>query len=135
MNTKRFMVRGKRKDNGDWIEGLLCNWLLDMGSNYVVSATIKINPVTSYEIDPETMGRCTCMEDSKGKTVWEGDIITRRYNDTEAVTSVIIDKGWGWSRRNTMGGEYLILERDYKDSTVIGNRYDNPELFEKEEQQ
>lgn len=88
----RYIYRGKRKDNGEWVEG----YIVIIGKRYFIAVTgiaeIKSDSyeVSSsnkdknglftdiegfFEVIPETVGHCTGLTDKNGKLIFEGDIV------------------------------------------------------------
>ena len=90
------------------------------------------DPVTpgGIDIDENTIGQYTGIDDKNGKEIYEGDIVKYRDSRGQHIEKVIFDKGcfyagmhWGSSTRVA---PKLINTRI---TEVIGNVYDNPELL------
>lgn len=124
----RHLYRGKRIDNGEWVEGYLYGiW----ERRYILWGMTNDIP-NMVEVDPETVCQCTGLKDKNGKLIWENDIVN--CPDAECCGYI----GWNESE----AGFYLnvLLEDggfeeehiyDYQDCMeVIGNTFDNPELLE-----
>ena len=131
---REILFRGKRIDNGEWVEGnLFVPDKVDfrkppteilMGTNIV-----RI----SYEVDPETVGQYTGLKDKNGKRVFEGDIC--QHEKTGRIISVSWHgtmAGYVWSKRieDSHLFDFGELFRVHDKYAVIGNIYDNPELLE-----
>ena len=141
---REILFRGKRKDNGEWVEGhnIMC---VQDGRVFIVPTGTKIDSYREednalfmatfyYEVIPETVGQYTGLTDKNGKKIFEGDIV-RHYNNQDDpekfdVGCIYFDVANYCFVRNS--GHYtgpfkLSGECIYE---VIGNVTDNPELLE-----
>lgn len=136
----RFLSRGKRKDNGEWVEGYLIVDEKDY-SKYFIGYVLGTNEdgaphdLDVMQVDPSTICRCTGLKDKNGKLIWENDVCDRKEEYPEIVK---YNKGdwtldYSYSKDRESGYCYCnlgfyVLER--KCVEVIGNVFDNPELLE-----
>lgn len=68
----RYLFRGKRVDNGEWIFGsLLC------GDGYCeIAVRHEDDPLmTRHEVDPATVGQYTTLTDKNGERIWENQFV------------------------------------------------------------
>ena len=141
MAIREVIFRGKRKDNGEWIENHTVVELRD-GQKYIPNNSapsgLKINEngnIVSFvalfhEVLPSTVGQYTGFTDKNGRKIFEGDIVI--YGDT--IHEVVFEKrnttayfGLVYSEIETMPfGHY----QDLNHIEVIGNIHDNPESLE-----
>ena len=148
---RKIKFRGKVKYNrnhkfyGDWIYGYYRNnenansfitETLDDMDNYIFEET---------EVDDNTIGQFTGLHDKNGKEIYEGDIVEltdegRQIYGTKEHPSrkyqlVGFKDGRFMTGRSNIDCEffntYLWILKDY--ITVVGNKFDNPELLEKGE--
>lgn len=98
----RYLFRGKRKDNGECVEGYLLKrwdglWIFSIDEKF---ADLAI---------PSTICRCTGLDDKNGKLIWENDILMCHGNPEDLVKAVfgefnvinaetleVVDRVIGW---------------------------------------
>ena len=129
---REILFRGKRADNGEWVEG----WLVQ--DEYCGSEPPEIGKYSHGEfhgeyVVPETVEQFTGLYDAAGTRIFEGDILAEYDADEKRAEAVgfpisYLDAGFGVKYP---GIElYHVLERrDCKHYAVIGNVHDNPELL------
>lgn len=142
--NERFLFRGKRKDNGEWVTGYLIQGkktyiATTEAINYMVVSTSYMASIKLVEVIPETVGQYTGLKDKNGKLIFEGDILKFVNDDDESSLYVVI---WNTSLLSWQVQEIsYYVKNDYYgfdelcefgDTEVIGNVYDNPELLEVE---
>ncbi len=130
---REILFRGKRVDNGEWMEGDLIQrryktYIHPKANSFRVSETGLSKLIVLREVYPETVGQYTGLTDKNGKKIFEGDIIRSNsergyieYYPNDCAFDVVDDHGFYW----------LISEMS--NIEVIGNIHDNPELLEERE--
>ena len=131
---REILFRGKRVDNGQWVNGFYAH---ELQGGHFISADEGAwydGPMLSYvEVIPETVGQDTELKDTNGQRIFEGDVV-------ECIST--------WDKANMVvifeDGEYrLVLCDKYKnytpgsgyysigcfDKKVIANIHDNPEAM------
>jgi uncharacterized phage protein (TIGR01671 family) len=137
MNMREILFRGKRVDNGEWVEGYVVNasWYLDDTKYTVILPTdVTLYPHSEFDsydvVDPKTVGQFTGLLDKNGKKIFEGDIIDLPHwyvayaGDLRESTGM--NAGWYVQRD---GFESWTELECTEDNEVIGNIHDNPELL------
>lgn len=135
--TREILFRGKRTDNGEWVEGYYSPVNIPITGN--MGHFINVGGYRAVEIDPETVSQFTGLCDKNGVKIFEGDIIKWKYlcND-HLVYQVVYEKGTAGfvTRRNFNNRDGIdcysdsVFDDDGDMSEVIGNIHDNPELLE-----
>ena len=73
----RYLFRGKRIDNGEWVEGYLSYPFCTKKGNesYYFYAKDSLGFFCRCVVDASTICRCTGCEDMNGKLIFENDIL------------------------------------------------------------
>lgn len=126
--------RGKRLDNGEWIEGDL----LRMNGHWFIFLDPAPEGIDKYAVDPATVGEFTGLKDKNGKEIYEGDVIRSPLSEDKTRPHRIFYHTGNAAFMGALVDRkelcYLRLDQDwiYKfGKEVIGNIHDNPELIEK----
>ena len=75
---REILFRGRRTDNGEWIDGaLLCfsNGETRIATSCLTGDVPNLFNVCAYEVDPETVGQYIGLTDKTGAWICEGDIV------------------------------------------------------------
>ncbi len=147
----RYLFRGKRIDNGEWVKGNLiqsCDatdgWetiIIPVKNSNMFTKHIKhgygnLGFENWYRVDASTICQCTGLRDKNGKLIWENDIVG--FWDTYSTESGLAeadcigkvvwdDETLSFQVTNRLSAEsYEVLD----ECSVIGNIFDNAELLE-----
>lgn len=123
----RFLCRGKRIDNGEWIQGYLYGiW----ERRYILWGMINDIP-NMAEVDPETVCQCTAMPDKNNKLIFENDIAIKHNDDDKEPYLIRWSENYAaWELAQCGCAMYGFFDVDFGEIEVIGNAIDNPELLE-----
>ena len=141
-----ILFRAKRKDNGEWVEGLpIKTYDTEIGKNsvdyanpvpVVLMASGRIVLECGYDevpffntdeypiVNPETVEQYTGMTDKNGNKVFEGDILKGLYANGNAEVEMINGSWVGYAGKGWTDIGYVVDRVE-----VIGNIHDNPELL------
>ena len=122
MRTIKF--KGKRVDNGEWVEGDV----ITNPKDRVISCVIPFlgSPREFVNVMPETVSQFIGLTDKNGKEIFDGDIFTDSLGNKAIVE---------WDEKNarylgfSVENRYLMYIGREPKVTVIGNIHDNPELL------
>ena len=126
----RYLYRGKRIDNGKWVEGYLSYpFCTEKGNeSYYFYAKDSLGFFCRCVVDASTICQCTGLKDKNGRLIWENDIV--KCGNT---TAVIWDEhfaSWCLTKKRWMFHHFFGESQSPEDCEVIGNTFDNPELLE-----
>ena len=121
-----IIFRGKRIDNGEWVEGYFVNlWLMHYQKHQPI---ITDNNAVSYDVDPSTVGQYTGLTDKNGKKIFEGDIMAFTAYGFDYVGTVEFAYGSA-SVMCEHANPFLDQAVSKHGAYIIGNMHDNPELL------
>lgn len=154
---REIKFRGKRVDNGDWVEGFLADSIsdnpcimpkpffatkdfgeIDENGNPILEDSIAIGGF--YNVVPETVGQFTGLIDKNGKEIYEGDVLktTYQYQDTFKEYIAVVEHDelnpcfvmvYKFQGNGHTCHEYDFVCVGLRKNEVIGNIHDNPELL------
>ena len=156
---REILFRGKRVDNGEWVDGSL---FIDEDYNKHEILVGYVNYRVAWEVIPETVGQFTGFTDNHGKRIFEGDVLRAMVNEreesnelmefglsdkpTKVPTGKKVEAFWSveWKQfRGSVGWRAYGKNRRFNcqltpnaifnsECEVIGNIHDNPELLKGE---
>ncbi len=117
--------RGKRVDNGEWVEGDLWQPIRSTQCCFILRTDNK------SEVIPETVGQCVGHPHTKmfADDIVREDITPMHAEEKIFREGVITWKDFKWVLHEINGTGYTEL-RAFDQYEVIGNTSDNPELLE-----
>jgi uncharacterized phage protein (TIGR01671 family) len=130
---REILFRGKRIDNGEWIEGDLTmesglrRAFIIMGWDY--DNNNLPGPLYIAEVIPETASQFTGLIDKNGKKIFENDVVHHGYFSEPCF--VVYKEAGFWCAPASKERHVLPLEMCLSSCVVIGNVFDNPKLAAK----
>ena len=137
---REILFRGKRLDNGKWIEGWYqpeTTLIHHNGEEEFFGVSIAVKDDFGYMndvlVDPNTIGQYTGMN-IYGERIFEGDILKLDYigqgKGVQGVAEVVFKYGkfcmpWGHRKELVPLDGFCNVTME-----IIGNVHDNPELLE-----
>lgn len=137
---REILFRGKRLDNGEWVEGTIIDYYPNMAYMKTKVVNVLGREMLDYvEVIPETVGQFTGLIDKSGKKIFEGDIVDASSEWWDACgpaghDSPILPVEWDdyfcgftpFANYDCDCGVYI----EASNCTVIGNIHNNAELLE-----
>ena len=137
MNIQDILFRAKRIGYDEWVEGFI---FATYEHTYIAlpeyfDVDLYFSPKNIFiEVIPETVCRYTGLVDKEGNKIFEGAILECRYDSLypeDTNLELILWHNNGWHRQEPgFLPEEIEEENILANGVVIGNIYDNPELWE-----
>ena len=129
---REILFRGKRLDNGEWVNGAYLH--VNVGRDYICPGTVWIGTLQpcKHDVDSATIGQYTGLTDKNGKRIFEGDILDHHVQGKILVNRGVVnwdERNGRWAHKlNTMNPCFYM--HNPAAFEIIGNIHDNPELLE-----
>ena len=126
---REILFRGKRLDNGEWVEGDLVHSVYKVGDTCVGKFGCTLG---MHQVAPSTVGQYTGLKGKNGKRIFEGDIVKTSDITHEGVIQIpgesfeIAMRKGCWVM--VAGEDWDFLETNHECIQVIGNIHGNQEL-------
>lgn len=130
---REILFRGKRIDNGEWVEGLPWKKKYNTNKLFISCFPDKDDNEEAFVVVHETVGQYTGLTDKNGTKIFEGDIL--EFSDR--LVSVFWHTHLGcwdsnfikFTDKNNGRDDMSPCRWGYR-AEVVGNIHDNPELLE-----
>lgn len=154
---REILFRGKRLDNGEWVEGSLLKVTLNGDTFYLIFGDNfrffgdDVEALSHAIVDPSTVGQYTGLNDKNGKKIFEGDIVKADNGEQSSISVVKFGEYYpemfyymldmfmlgvphlnanGFYAVSTKHEDMILFKSRYFE--VIGNVHDNLELIKEE---
>lgn len=143
--NRKVVFRGKRKQNGDWIEGSLLSY--PNGNTSICKEIVDSEVLVECEVEPKSIGQFTGLFSVDGQRIFEGDILcvngeyfgVVRFGEYESkqigeYKSKHIGFWVKWVNSKDENYCIAVWRKDLlfwakcEECNVCGNVYDNPDL-------
>lgn len=134
---KEILFKGKRIEDGEWIEGYYQKRHDFLGNEEHLIFYADGHTVFDHaEVSSGTLCQFTGLCDKNGNKIWENDILMAHLDEfyPEDATYETVEwgvAGWVAHEANSIDRQYLD-EFDTEHFEVVGNIFDNPELLQEE---
>lgn len=133
---RKIWFRGKRIDNGEWVEGYLVKLpsAIQIGSDYspwyiIVPPVDPDDDGGRYNVDPDTVGQYTGLTVPSGK-IFEHDIVTAKFKSNGARFNFTVQYSNEKGCYVFDNGRIKVPFCEIRSVRIIGNTHDNHELLE-----
>ena len=135
----RYLFKAKFDDSDRWVKGQL----VEVNGTYLIIPNHASKILAGWfsasnvvEVKKDTICQCTGLKDKNGKLIWENDVVAywdtysteSGYAEADCIGKVVWDaETISFQVTNRLSAEsYEVLD----ECSVIGNKFDNPELLE-----
>lgn len=122
---REILFRGKRLDNGKWVEGCYLRLCLSTYIHFIVDRHGEY-----HQCDPSTVGQYTGLQDKDGMRIFDGDVLENTDRDFSIKRFRVIWRGGGWCL--DFGAYHAIASMEDWNPRfwrIIGNIHDDQELL------
>lgn len=137
--NREILFKAKRKDNGEWVEGIP----IKTNIGYFISYDENPHYCNQYGymeiddiamIDENTICQFTGLTDKNGEKIWENDILKAHLDESYPQDITYAKIIWSKCRfcinENHSSNIETLEKRDAEYFEVCGNIFDNPDLLE-----
>lgn len=135
--NRQIKFRGKSKKTGKWLYGCVADIkytnFVGVYEKKVIFGNLNIFHTDNFvfviddcEVIPETIGQFTGFCDSKGKEIYDDDIVKWEDSDNNVRTNTVVWRNGGFVLCNSC---YTVCSYMGYNLEVIGNIHDTPELL------
>lgn len=138
---REILFRGKRVDNGEWVEGNYIHRTKYYGDSddahfILTGGEFDCDYYDAFKVDPSTVGQYTGLTDKNGKKIFEGDIVQfpiyQGHFRGGNIHQVVFERRGGSAyfgiTMDDIETWYFCMSVPSKLMEVIGNIHDTPEL-------
>ena len=134
---REILFRGKNIDTGEWVHGIA--FPHDGGRCTLTYRNPKDGSLECREVDLDTVGQYTGINDKDGARIYEGDILQARLDDRypDSVTTCVVEWhtdphiGWFIRQAGRACKPDPLDKFDSKYWEIVGNIHDNPDMLER----
>ncbi len=139
---REILFRGKRVDNGEWVDGSVVHQTQYYGDtvdryHIIYDGEFDYDYYSSARVIPETVGQYTGFTDKNGTKIFEGDIVKAEinggpYDKFVFPVGVIAFENGDFGNKDRKQFTPLSSYAPRVSFEVIGTIHDNPELLKGE---
>jgi|DEB0MinimDraft_10_1074344.scaffolds.fasta_scaffold12311_3 hypothetical protein len=124
MREIKFRGYTRQEDKNKWVYGSL---VVYKSSNVQI-----VTPSISYFVDQKSVGQFTGCYDGGGNEIYEGDILGGICVHGSIADAVVVFKDGRFSVEQNTGEKYADDVCYYAAYMIIGNKFENPEMMERD---